>query len=341
MFERRDKLLKNTESEQRSPTFVQILIVNQQFPFSLSVIFTTHNEAPNIRAALESVAPWASDILVVDAFSTDGTVEIIEQFGGIRLLQRAYFGPADQKNWAIPQAKNDWVLLMDADERATPEMRDEIAKILRGYFELNTSLRGTKQINEAFKTSSNVSSSVVKNENLDALENNELELINNSNSSNITIFDGYWIGFTHFFMGKKVRFSGWQNDKTIRLIQRDRCRYNDNRVHEEIVTEGRKMGRLNAKFDHYTFRDIAHFVQKQQRYAAWSAIDHDKKTGRITAFHFVVKPFFRFFKHYFLKLGVLDGKIGFIIAAVAAWSVFLRYVKIVENRQLRQQNPKA
>ena len=142
-------------------------------------------------------------------------------------------------------------------------------------------------------------------------------------------------------MGRKVRFSGWQNDKTIRLIQRDRCRYNDNRVHEEIVTEGRKMGRLNAKFDHYTFRDIEHFVQKQQRYAAWSAIDHDKKTGRVTAFHFVVKPFFRFFKHYFLKLGVLDGQIGFIIAAVAAWSVFLRYVKIVENRQLRQQNAEA
>ena len=307
--------------------------MNSQFPLPISVIFTTYNEAPNIRAALTSVAPWAADILVVDSFSTDGTVEIVEQFGGVRLLQRAYFGPADQKNWAIPQAQNEWILLMDADERATPAMRDEIAEILRGYAELNTSLRGTKQKNEELKDAT-------KGE-LRGNGNDKLELINNSNSNNINIFDGYWIGFTHFFMGKKVRFSGWQNDKTIRLIQRDRCRYNDNRVHEEIMTEGRKMGRLNAKFDHYTFRDIAHFVQKQQRYAAWSAIDHDKKTGRVTAFHFVVKPFFRFFKHYFLKLGVLDGQIGFIIAAVAAWSVFLRYVKIIENRQLRQQNSKG
>ncbi len=301
-----------------------------QLPLPISVIFTTHNEAPNIRAALASVAPWAADILVVDSFSTDGTVEIVEQFGGVRLLQRAYFGPADQKNWAIPQAKNAWVLLMDADERATPEMRDEIAEILRGYFKLETSLRGTKQKNEELKGTTEPK--------LKGNENIELKLISNSNSNDLNDLDGYWIGFTHFFMGKKVRFSGWQNDKTIRLIQRDRCRYNDNRVHEEIVTEGLKMGRLNAKFDHYTFRNIEHFVQKQQRYAAWSAIDHDKKTGRVTAFHFVVKPFFRFFKHYFLKLGVLDGKIGFIIAAVAAWSVFLRYVKIVENRQLRQQN---
>jgi glycosyltransferase involved in cell wall biosynthesis len=274
--------------------------LNPQPALPITVIFTTFNEAPNIRAALESVAHWAAEILVVDSFSTDGTVEIVQKFGGVQLFQRAYFGPSDQKNWAIPQAKYPWVLLMDADERATPEMRAEIAFILRGPSE---------------------------SENASSVLNSD---VSNSQSS---VYDCYWIGFSHYFMGQKVRFSGWQNDKTIRLIQRDKCRYNDNRVHEEIVSEGLKVGRLTAKFDHYTFRDIQHFVQKQERYAAWSALDHDKKTGRVTAFHFVVKPFFRFFKHYVLKLGFLDGKIGFIIAAVAAWSVFLRYVKIVENRQ--------
>jgi glycosyltransferase involved in cell wall biosynthesis len=271
--------------------------VIQQATLPLTVIFTTFNEAPKIQAALDSVATWASEIIVVDSFSTDGTVEIIQKSSTIRLFQRAYFGPADQKNWAIPQASNEWVLLMDADERATPEMHAEIAEILRGY---------------------------PKNK-------------NGKNEPHSPIFDGYWVGFTHFFMGKRVQFSGWQNDKTIRLIQRDKCRYNDNRVHEEIQTQGLTFGRLTAKFDHYTFRDITHFVQKQERYAAWSALDHDKKTGRVTAFHLVIKPFFRFFKHYFLKLGILDGRIGFIIAAVAAWSVFLRYVKIVENRQIKQQ----
>jgi glycosyltransferase involved in cell wall biosynthesis len=279
--------------------------LNPQSPLPITVIFTTYNEAPNIHSALESVAAWAAEIIVVDSFSTDGTVEIVEKFGGVRLFQRAYFGPADQKNWAIPQAKNEWILLMDADERATPKMHVEIAFILRGPSEI-----GIQNLES----------------NLDA------------NSLIVNDFDCYWIGFTHFFMGQEVRFSGWQNDKTIRLIRRDKCRYNDNRVHEEIVSEGLKVGRLTSKFDHYTFRDIEHFVQKQQRYAAWSAIDRDKKTGRVTGFHLVIKPFFRFFKHYFLKLGFLDGKIGFVIAAVAAWSVFLRYVKIIENRQLAQQN---
>ncbi len=276
--------------------------LNPPQPLPITVIFTTFNEAPNIHSALESVAQWAAEIRVVDSFSTDGTVEIVEKFGGVQLCQRAYFGPADQKNWAIPKAKNNWVLLMDADERATPEMHAEIAEILRGA----------------------------------AMSDVGFGMSDSAHSE--PPFDCYWIGFTHFFMGQKVRFSGWQNDKTVRLIRRDKCRYNDNRVHEEIVLDGLKVGRLAAKFDHYTFRDIEHFVQKQQRYAAWSAIDHDKKTGRITAFHLVIKPFLRFFKHYFLKLGFLDGKIGFIIAAVAAWSVFLRYVKIIENRQLRQHN---
>ena len=295
---------KVLKSKRQVVTFAEnFKVLNPQLPLPLTVIFTTYNEAPNIRAALESVAAWVAEIIVVDSFSTDETMEIVKNFGGIQHFQRAYFGPADQKNWAIPQAKNEWVLLMDADERATPAMREEIAEILRGPSDL-------------------------KNKENDVVTNDKTWVIND--------FDGYWIGFTHFFMGKKVRYSGWQNDKTVRLIRRDKCRYNGNRVHEEIVTEGLKIGRLVSKFDHYTFRDIEHFVQKQQRYAAWSAIDHENKTGKITAFHFVIKPLFRFFKHYFLKLGVLDGKIGFIIAAVAAWSVFLRYVKIVENRQFRQ-----
>ena len=226
--------------------------MNPAFPLPLTVIFTTYNEAPNIQAALDSVATWAAEIIVVDSFSTDGTVEIIEKFGNIQLFQRTYFGPADQKNWAIPQAKNAWVLLMDADERATLAMRDEIAEILRGLAMSDLGFGISEGITQ----------------------------IQNPKSKIQNLTDGYWVGFTHFFMGQKVRFSGWQNDKTVRLIQRDRCHYNQKRVHEEIVTDGLTIGRLTAKFDHYTFRDITHFVQKQERYAAWSAIDHDKKTDR-------------------------------------------------------------
>jgi glycosyltransferase involved in cell wall biosynthesis len=248
---------------------------------NISVVITTYNEEINIAAALDTIVVWADEILVVDSFSTDKTVDIIKTFPQVRLLQRAYYGPADQKNWAIPQAKNEWILLMDADERVTLDLRTEIEAQLRG----------------------------------------------GGNG-----YDAFWIGFTHFFFGKQVRYSGWQNDKTIRLIRRDKCRYNANRVHEEIVTEGVRVGFLKNKFLHFTFRDMRHFIAKQERYAAWSAEDYDKKTGRITYYHLFLKPIFRFFKHFILKKGFLDGKIGFIISAVAAWSVFLRYAKMMENR---------
>jgi glycosyltransferase involved in cell wall biosynthesis len=250
---------------------------------NISVIITTFNEEINIAAALNTVVEWVDDIIVVDSYSTDKTVDIINTYPQVRLMHRAYHGPSDQKNWAIPQAKNEWILLMDADERVTPELRAEIEWQLRG----------------------------------------------GGNG-----FDAFWIGFSHFFMGKQVRYSGWQNDKTIRLIRRDKCRYNTFRVHEEIVTEGVRVGFLKHKFLHYTYRDIRHFIAKQERYAAWSAEDYDKKTGKITYFHLFLKPIFRFFKHFILKKGFLDGKIGFIISVVAAWSVFLRYVNMMKNRNL-------
>ena len=250
----------------------------------ITVLITTFNEEVNIAAALDSVVEWADEVLVVDSFSTDKTVEIVQKNPQIKFFQRLYFGPAAQKNWAIPMASNEWVLLMDADERVTPSLRDEIAKKLNAK----------------------------------------------------TDFDAFWIGFTHYFMEKKVRYSGWQNDKTVRLIRRDKCRYNANRVHEEIITEGVKLGELKNKFEHFTFRNFDHFVAKQQRYATWSAEDYADKTGPVTYFHLFLKPVFRFFKHFILKKGFLDGKVGFVISAVASWSVFLRYVKIIENRRQKK-----
>ena len=274
----------------------------------LTVIFTTFNEEHNIGIALDTVRRWANEIIVVDSFSTDKTPAIVQQYPEIHFFQREYLGPAFQKNWAIPLANNEWVLLMDADERVSKEMQLEIAEILRGCSMSNVrclmSDVGCKATSDIKHRTSDI--------------------------------DCYWIGFTHYFMGKKVRYSGWQNDKTIRLIKRDKCRYNNNKVHEEIITTGLQVGQLKNKFEHYTFKDIMHFIAKQQRYAAWSALDKEASTGRITYFHLILKPFFRFCKHFILKKGFLDGYVGFIISAVAAWSVFMRYVYMLENRKTQK-----
>jgi glycosyltransferase involved in cell wall biosynthesis len=90
----------------------------------LSIILTTFNEAHHIQAVLESVR-WADEIIVVDSFSTDETVAIAQIFTN-RILQRTYTSPADQKNWAIPQATHEWILLLDADERVPDALKQEI-----------------------------------------------------------------------------------------------------------------------------------------------------------------------------------------------------------------------
>ena len=94
----------------------------------LTVIIPAHNEEANLGDCLESVR-WADEILVVDSFSTDGTLEIAREFGA-RILQHEYVYSARQKNWAIPRAIHPWVLLVDADERVTPDLREEIQAVL-------------------------------------------------------------------------------------------------------------------------------------------------------------------------------------------------------------------
>ncbi|MBN2056615.1 glycosyltransferase family 2 protein [bacterium] len=96
----------------------------------LTVLIPCRNEERHIGACLESVR-WADEILVVDSGSTDRTVEIARTYTD-RILEHEYVNSAAQKNWAIPQAANEWVLIVDADERVTPELADEITRLLAG-----------------------------------------------------------------------------------------------------------------------------------------------------------------------------------------------------------------
>jgi len=94
----------------------------------LSVIVVCYNEEDNIGACLESIS-WCDEIVVIDSFSTDRTVEICRRYTD-RVIQRAWPGYRAQKEFAHSQATREWVLLIDADERVTPELREEIKEAL-------------------------------------------------------------------------------------------------------------------------------------------------------------------------------------------------------------------
>lgn len=244
----------------------------------LSVILLTLNESHNIAGVLESVK-WADEIVLVDSFSADDTCEIAKNYTD-RVYQRKFISYSDQRNWSIAQASYEWVYIIDADERMSPALSDEIREILK----------------------------------------NEI------------LFDVFDQGRQNYFMGQKVRFSGWQGDTVVRLCRRDKCRYNNLSVHENIILEGLRIGHLKNKLIHYTFKDMDHFLEKTNKYARLSAKDHFEKTPHVSWFHLCIKPVFRFFKHFILKLGFLDGKVGYIISALMSWGVFLRYFQIKEWR---------
>ena len=246
---------------------------------ALTAIIPTLNEEHNIREVLESVS-FADEIIVVDSFSTDNTVAIAKGLA-TKVIQHEYINSATQKNWIIPQAKHEWVLIVDADERITRALQEEIINVL---------------------------------------ENNP-----DKNS--------YWIHRSNFFMGRKIRYSGWQNDRVIRLFRRDICKYENKRVHAEIIPVG-KTGTLKNKILHNTYTSIDDYIKKLNRYAWWQANDlHNNGFGRINFFHILIKPMYRFFYHYFIKLGILDGMPGFTISILNAYAVGTRYIKLWLKRK--------
>src|SRR6185295_6212982 len=92
----------------------------------------TLNEVEQIEECLRSV-DWADEIYLVDSLSTDGTVERVRQaLPRVRVEAREYLGAASTKNYAIDRAAHDWIFVIDADERVTPELRDEILRTLEG-----------------------------------------------------------------------------------------------------------------------------------------------------------------------------------------------------------------
>ena len=250
----------------------------------LTVIYTTFNEIDIIGRSLDSLGGLGEEVIVVDSYSTDGTAELLRERPEVTLHQREYRGPADQKNWAIERAAHEWILLLDADEIVTTELRNEVALLLRH--------RPKK--------------------------------------------DAYWIHRNNFFMGRRIYHSGWAGERVVRFFHRDRARYNDNRVHEEIVLDGLTVGTLAGRLDHYVFKNLAHFQAKNERYARWSARDKDARTGRIGPFHLLVKPVWRFLKHYVLQGGFRDGKEGLILSMIIGYSVFQRYAFMLEERRARK-----
>lgn len=130
-----------------------------------------------------------------------------------------------------------------------------------------------------------------------------------------------------YFMGKRIKYSGFQTDWVIRLFHKENGRYNGNLVHETLMVSG-TTAKLKTRLPHHTYKSFDDYTAKLHRYSALQARMMYEKKKRPNLFHFLFRPLYRFWHQYLLRLGILDGKEGFILAYINAFSVFKRYVNL-------------
>lgn len=142
---------------------------------------------------------------------------------------------------------------------------------------------------------------------------------------------GYRLQFPHFFMN---RFLYHHSSKVLRLVRREGSRYTG-LVHEKLHCEG-SIGILKHPVLHFTYKGLEHYIKKRENYAWFQGEQLQKKGKKVTLFVLFLRPTYRFFSSYFLKGGFRDGIPGLSVAAINAYGVFSRYVKLMLlNRGMR------
>jgi glycosyltransferase involved in cell wall biosynthesis len=238
----------------------------------ISVIIITKNEAYNIEACLQSVT-WADEIIVVDSGSTDETVELCRHYTN-KILVTDWPGYGIQKQRALEMATGEWVLSIDADERVTPELKQEILSTIP-------------------KTTNN----------------------------------GFEIPFISEYCGKLIRFGDWWNDRQVVFFRRTKACFTSSLVHERIEVEG-TIGKLKKPIYHLAFRDLSMVLRKMNDYSTWSAEQKKLLGQKGGVWKAISHGLWAFFRGYFLRLGFLDGKEGFLLAVSNAEGTYYRYLKL-------------
>jgi glycosyltransferase involved in cell wall biosynthesis len=245
----------------------------------LSVVIITKNEAYNMRRCLDSVRNIANEVIVVDSGSQDGTIAICKEYG-CTVIHRDFDGYSNQKQFAVDQASNDWVLSVDADEEITPELGSEIQTLL---------------------------------------------------DQDIIPEAGFFIPRLFHYMGRVMKHGGAGSQFYMRLYNRHHGRFTKVPVHEVIEVDG-PTGYLSGTMIHYSYRDIAHHIEKINTYSTLAAEGYIRKGRRFSTWWVALKFPVTFITCYFIKGGFRDGYPGFMWAWLAAVTASLKIAKTLEHK---------
>ncbi|MCD7963921.1 MAG: glycosyltransferase family 2 protein [Rikenellaceae bacterium] len=237
----------------------------------ISAVLITYNEEINIERTLESL-DFVDEIVILDSYSTDRTVAIASKYTN-KIYYRKFDDFSSQRNYSLDLATNEWVIVVDADEVVTNELKDEIRALLR----------------------------VIDSKSVYSIERNNI------------------------FMGRRLKHGGVNNDYVVRIFPKT-IRYK-NKVHEIPSTGDKSVKILKNSMEHHTYKNYRHTLEKYDHYTTLHAENMFRKEYKITHWKLFIKPSFRFFRHYVLKMGFLDGRQGLVFAYLSAWGVFDKLVK--------------
>jgi glycosyltransferase involved in cell wall biosynthesis len=280
----------------------------------LSVVLATRNEESNIGPCLESVKRIADEIIVMDENSTDRTRDIAKKLGAkvYKVKHEPIFHKTKQK--ALDCATGDWILQLDADERATPQLAKEIKEVISmENNELVTRKLETEKRNKLF----------IRHQQL-------IEQRDGSIGKQTGEVVAFFLPRVNYFLGKPLIHGGVYPDGQIRLVKRGKAHFPAKSVHEQMQVKGEVVWLFND-LEHHDSPTLKRYLERMNRYTDLHAKELQKsKTPKNPWYLFlytVHRPLFTFLNLYFRHLGFLDGIRGFLWSFFSAMHYPLAYYK--------------
>lgn len=279
----------------------------------ISVALAVFNEEKTLGDCLESIKDIADEIIIVDGSSTDKTVEIAKKYGSRVLVtdNPPIFHINKQK--AIDMAKNEWILQLDADERVSPELGEEIIRMTEMTDEEITAYQEKIPQRKMF----------LKHQQL-------IEQRDGPVGTKDGQYAAFFIPRLNYFLGRYLRFGGVYPDGVIRLIRRGKAYLPCKDVHEQMAVQG-KVGWLQHDLYHYDSPTFARYLQRNNRYINLIASDlkSSKKNKTIAApfQHLLILPAWWFLLTYLRHKGFKDGWPGFVFSFFSALRFPRAYVR--------------
>lgn len=158
----------------------------------------------------------------------------------------------------------------------------------------------------------------------DPLQKEILSVINSSEQK----YSGYAIPRNSIYCGRLIKHGAWHNKKVTRLFKRNKGKFDDAIVHENLIIDG-EIGVLHSPIIHYTYRNLEEMLEKMNQYSTLSSKRKLAKGKTSGLFGAILRGAWAFFRSYIVQLGFLDGKYGFMLAVSNGEYAYYTYLKVM------------